>query len=342
MTKILLITFIIAILSYSCKTDFEINDEWQDITVVYSILNEAEEIHYIRIGKAFLGNYNAYEMAANSDSLLYNYELNVRLEEWKNTVKRKDFICEKIYIDKDTGIFANNNHYVYKTTGKLDKTANYKIIIEKPDGTIVSSEIALVGDFNINKPSIHAMEKVPLFTLSPYSIEWTSTAGGRLYSLEIFFHYIEITATDTLHKTLAWSNHPSKLSQTLTGGEKMSYDINGLQFQNFVKSNITSNENVIKRIPKQKTLDFKFYVGDDNLYTYLKISEPSSGLIQEKPAFTNINNGIGLFASRYFKYINGKTITDRTIDSLAKGQITKDLKFLPQADVTSYWSMYPE
>jgi len=55
----------------SCSTDVDINAPWKDITVVYGLLNQNDNIHYIKVNKAFLGDASAYEMAAISDSVNY-------------------------------------------------------------------------------------------------------------------------------------------------------------------------------------------------------------------------------------------------------------------------------
>ena len=40
-------------------------------------------------------------------------------------------------------------------------------------------------------------------------------------------------------------------------------------------------------------------VGSEDLNTYIKVNEPITGIVQKRPQFTNINNGIGIFSSRY-------------------------------------------
>ena len=68
--------------------------------------------------------------------------------------------------------------------------------------------------------------------------------------------------------------------------------------------------------------------GSDDLNTFIQVNAPSTGLIQDKPEFTNINNGLGIFASRYNKAPFGKYLNGHTLDELACGIYTKPLKFL--------------
>ena len=47
----------------SCKQKFNVNADWQDITIVYGILNQGDTLHYIKVTKAFLGPGDALQYA---------------------------------------------------------------------------------------------------------------------------------------------------------------------------------------------------------------------------------------------------------------------------------------
>jgi len=51
--KIILLLFSVFFLS--CETDFDVNAEWQDVTVVFGLLDPNNEDQLIKINKAFLG-----------------------------------------------------------------------------------------------------------------------------------------------------------------------------------------------------------------------------------------------------------------------------------------------
>jgi hypothetical protein len=59
----------------------------------------------------------------------------------------------------------------------------------------------------------------------------------------------------------------------------------------------------------------------------MEVTEPSLSLVQEKPAFTNIVNGIGLFSSRYMKSSDSLDISQLTKDELKVNPHTRDLGF---------------
>ncbi len=343
MRFLIFVVFLSVVLLPGCKTDFEINDDWQDITIVYGLLNASETTHYLRVQKAFLGNASAYDMAQYSDSILYQEGLNIYMRERKNGILKKTFdFNDTVKIPKDSGIFACDGHYVFKTTGALDVTAEYRIFIEKAGKPTVASSTTLLSSFIIQKPSTNEQDKISFYSSDPYTARWLTCDGGRVYSVAIDFSYWEITATDTVLKTLSWNDISSVIAPSLAFGQNLYLEIPGTSFLGYVGSMIKEDSQVISRVVKRKGVDFHFYVGNDNFNTYMQLSMPSTGIVQDKPSFTNIENGIGLFASRYSQSVYGKILTDKSIDSLADGQITHHLKFLDLSASTTYWSMTGE
>ena len=59
---------------------------------------------------------------------------------------------------------------------------------------------------------------------------------------------------------------------------------------------------------------------------FMDVNEPATGVVTERPSFTNINNGLGIFASKYEKSITGK-LTNGTVLELCWGGITSGFKF---------------
>ena len=68
-----LICFFLAVtLIFSCETDFDVNADWQEVTILYGLLDQNSEIQFIKINKAFLGRDDALGMASISDSSNFN------------------------------------------------------------------------------------------------------------------------------------------------------------------------------------------------------------------------------------------------------------------------------
>ncbi len=347
MKKILLLIIFIP-LFYSCSTDFDVNDEWQDVTIVYCLLNQNDSVHYAKVNKAFLGNQDAYEMAKHSDSLQYNSDISVTLERWeqgKSEASQIIYLEETTDIIKDTldiygnpGIFATDNNFIYKTNETLYDDSEYKLVITIPTkDEIVTSTTGLISKFTVLYPVLKRPPEIQFEKYNqPFNVKWQSAVNGRLYVLKIRFNYFEIENNDTIEKHIDWV-FPSQLSRNLREENDLADDmnqlVNGESFFEFVSQKIDENPNVT-RIAKD--LDFVFDVGGEELYTYIQVSKPSNSIAESKPEYTNIINGKGIFSCKFNKTIEHKELSPQSIDSLAYGKYTKDLRFVDHVGAFDY------
>ena len=60
-----------SILFLSCETEVDVNASWEDVTVVFGLLDQSQNEQYIRVNKAFLGSESAMNMASVADSINY-------------------------------------------------------------------------------------------------------------------------------------------------------------------------------------------------------------------------------------------------------------------------------
>ena len=340
------LTILIAatIILSQCKNDFEVNDNWKDISVVYGLLNSTDSIHYIRLSKAFLGDEDAYVMAQVSDSLIYP-NATVKIEERINGNLINTYNCVKVDTIREDGVFAKNN-IVYKTQATLstDPTAIFKLVIIA-NGKEITAETALIQNFTVfpisNPVSMSA-------TTNKLFISWNTPKMGRIFEPTVRFFYYDIistnsnTSTDTIKKYI---DIPlgSKTSTNKEGGETMSCELVGNSFLNEVANTLTYNPQLIKRVVAKGSIEVRISVGSDDMYTYIQVTQPSSGIVSERPAFSNISNGLGLFSSRFLKISPTikPELSSNTLDSLSKGIYTgpygKDLKFINKTATSTAW-----
>ena len=151
MKKIIFTFFTLAIGIVSCTTDFEINADWKDMTVVYGLLNQNDSVHYIKINKAFLGDGNALYMAQNPDSSSYGNNLEVKVEEWINNSQSNEWYLDTITIfNKVAGVFYGPKQMLYTFQTHLNENAEYRLYIKNTQtGKMVSSHTQLVHTFTI-------------------------------------------------------------------------------------------------------------------------------------------------------------------------------------------------
>lgn len=311
----------------SCSTDVDVIGEWKETMVVYGLLNPSDAVHYIKIGKAFLGEEDAFVMAQEYDSLYYSNDLEITLQRIKSGVLIETITLQKdASITKDSGTFSSPNQILYKTNQPIYGDSKYTLEITNTNtGNYTTASTFLVKDFTIDKPKTTESVNWNLIN-SDYKVKWQSAENGKLYQLTIRFNYTEEnTATQvTESKYIDWVFTPEESNNT-SAGEDMEVAIDGQSFYTFVASMIEPNGLVNRSIGK---LDFIITIAAEDFTTYMEVNQPSSGVLQEKPVFTNIENGIGIFSSRFEKTVSGLNMSTSSQDSLRFGSHTKNLGFL--------------
>ncbi|HBS87153.1 MAG: hypothetical protein A2W91_02960 [Bacteroidetes bacterium GWF2_38_335] len=345
MKKILfLLISLPVILINSCRTDFDVNAEWEDISVVYCLLNPKDSVHYVKVNKVFLGEMDAYEMAKYSDSVNYE-EATVVLEFYKDGMLEGSYQFVKTTdIVKEDGIFSTENNIIYKYSGMISSDGNYVLRINIPGKEEITAETNMISSLTVLNPQPGKRVNFAKYE-TPFITKWKSSKNARLYEIAIYFKYYEIKDGGTpVLKTIKWVQ-PSEQSKTAAGDEDMQQVINGQSFFNFVFATISAEEGYndpsIKRVIKRKTFTFEFVLGGEDLNTFIEVNRPSNGIVQEKPAFTNINNGIGVFSCRFNHSLVGLETFTGTIDSLHAGVITGGLNFMSEAETTVFWGNNP-
>lgn len=311
----------------SCSNDLVVLAPYKDIPVVYCILNPKDSTHYLRLEKSFLGEDNAYEMARETDSIYYP-GASVLLERWADGERKEQLALERVLNPvRNSGIFTNDPNYLYQLKAVIKTSSEYRLNISIPStGAAISAYTHTVTDFKVVKPE-GFKRSLPFSSYDNYqAVEWISAPYTRVYHLMLRFHYLEVKSSDTVYLTADW-NIGQFVSEDGSGGELMDTDILQRNFYKWLGNKLQVPGANIHRLADKKAIDFIFTVGGEELYTYMEIYKEDSGILKEKPVFTNITNGIGIFSSRFEKSVLGKALSDHSIDSLAYGIYTKNLRF---------------
>jgi hypothetical protein len=333
MTKLLTAALLLSVFFYSCKTDFDITADWQDITIAYGLLDPTDSAQYIKVNKAFLDQTTSALVIAKIADSLYYQNLNVELQQYKNGSLQQTIPLEKVdgnlegYV-KDSGIFSNAPNFLYKTKEPLDQSSSYTLLITESDnGKVISSSSEVINDFSVLRPT--PLTKVNFFPGAQYSVQWNSATDGKIYALTIRFYYLEVNAIDTTinqEKYVDWPVFTSIRSSSTIGGQLMESKIPGDAFYSYINSHIPEDPSVYRVAGH---FDFFFSVGGEELDTYNQVTIAQQGLTtgSVQPEYTNIDNGLGLFSSRFHKNILNVPIDGHTIDTLACSDATKHLRF---------------
>jgi len=291
-------------------------------------------VHYVRLEKSFLGKTDAYEMASHHDSIYYPNAI-VEMQRWQDLEPKETFFFNEIdSIPRDSGIFSYSSNKLYAAVKQLDSESEYELKIQIPStGKSISAKTHLMGPMSLQKPrrNPNTVTTVSFVSADPLEIDWTSAKNARIYLLQLNFHYLEVYGLDSVPKTATW-RIAHYYSEHGDGGEKMEAIVNRTAFYRWLGNKLTVPESGFKRIALKSSLDITFTIGAEELYTYLEIYDPDQGFFKDKPVYTNISDGIGLFSARDDQVYAGYGLSFQSIDSLAHGQYTKELRFVDSTD----------
>lgn len=294
-------TLITAIIFTSCETDIKTNAEYKDMTIVYGLLDPTDTDHYIKINKGFIGDASAYDLANDANN--YNYAdgaISVKIEEYKPSgVYVGEYKLDRVVNDipKDNGIFDNTTNVLYKfTEANLNEDNTYKLSIYN----IALQKTVTAETDIVELPYVNNFNEIKLRDQSGASLLYTFTVIpsenlGRIKA-EFIFNYTEFytNGADSIEKSIRIPMG-EELATNLHGNN-LSFDITGNTLFSAIESQIpTTTANLYKRKINNATVEFT--VAGIDLSTYMSVNDPSIGS-QNKPDFTNITNGLGLFSSR--------------------------------------------
>jgi len=330
---------------YSCKTDIDLIGDYQVTPIVYGLLDQSDSIHYIKINKTFLGRGNALDMAQVSDSSYFENVVATISEVLPNgTVSRVWELRDTLVDNRNTNgvFFAPEQKLYYFTTTtfqnnpatSLQPNATYNLNVIINDGEyIVTGETELVRDVTISSPSAQSSWIFRGNQNDYRSVPFTWTKGnGKRYNLNLEFHYRETDVNDVeTDKFFRWNVGEVFANST----NNVAIVANGELFYQLVRNNIPVDNSIVKR--EQIYFLITLVAGAEEFDNYIAANQPSTSLAQNKPSYTNLEGGIGLFSSRYtirtIKYFinpsfqNWRSLDQRSTKELCEGQYSGLLGF---------------
>ncbi|MBW6460130.1 MAG: DUF4249 family protein [Bacteroidales bacterium] len=316
------------IVTPGCEEDFDMNAPYQDITVVFGLVDPSEDTIFLKINKAFLGEGNALIMAQIQDSSSYVNGLQAVIEEWENNTMMRSYTMDTITIkDKESGIFYNPFQIIYYTPYQPNTSREYRLKIQVKDKE-VTGKTTLVRNFSIIRPSAGSA----FIMFKPGNegeVRWNSALNGRRYEVMIRFKYKEVflDSPDTVFRNIDWAMGTRKSINT-SGGEEMFIQYKNNSFYAIINNRVPYEDPAKEaRVAARYTnnVDFFVAVAAEELNTYMEVNEPSNSIIQDRPDFTNITNGLGIFSSRYLN-IREKKIHPETLQDIRT--LAPELKFV--------------
>jgi hypothetical protein len=342
-----IIFFLLIIVSaLGCNTDFSVNGEYQETPIIHMLLDPNDEFHFLKVNKTFLGEGNANTYATVPDSSYFDVVVATIEEVVGGNVVDSWVLKDTIIENKNPGLFYYPEQKLYYfQDNDLNEDALYRLNIDIDNGKhVVTGQTSLVQDVSITFPGElqqigFAESNVAVNGYRSQSMTF-SKGTGAVFSGEIHFEYKEQTASGTETKTIRW-NLGSMSEEDITVSTP-SFTASGEVFYELVRNSVPVDGNVIRRWPY--AFDLRITAGSEDLQTYMLVNEPTSSLAQNKPTFSNVNGGLGIFSARttisQYKlqdppspaspFIRG--LNTQSTKELCEGQYTFNLDFCSDHD----------
>ncbi|MEQ9262805.1 MAG: hypothetical protein RLP14_06560 [Owenweeksia sp.] len=312
-----ILTLVVALFIFSCDNELSINSEWKDITVVYGLLDPTLDTNFIRIERGYLGSEPARNSYEKPDSLYYDEnEITVTLN-WYNiddNNNRGELVSSRelkpdytIRSLNDDGPFTTEGYRVYPVISPDIPVSNefeYELIVDKANGSPqVTATTRVLETFEINIPR----DLVDGINFRG-TLGWENSEGRIfLYQPRYYFYYKEFNLTtkeseikEILYKYQDVPRKNTDIDFELALGTDA--------FYSYIANRIDTDPDVLRFF---ESMRFEVWAADENLTTYMNLKKPSSGINQNRPDFTNVENGAGIFASRLKVSIEGAKLDDR-------------------------------
>ena len=331
---------VISLLTVGCDNELDVAADWKEVAIVYGALNPNQTKNYVRIQRAFLDDkQGAFSFVNNQDSLYFD-TLTVTVDEFVNNAYSRTFTLKKVNgndvgIAKDTGVFYNDKNILYELEGDIKASMfatdyEYRLNIKNPiTGYECTATTPSVGQAEVFSPinetggTIYITASEGHFVI----VKFQEGKHARAYRVDMDIYIEEFkldNPTEVELKTIKWPLVSLGNTKGLNGFASAEYQISSAGFFSALQQNLEVDPTVGRRLVN---FDFTFYGISDDFNTFLSVSKPSITIVQKKPEFTNIENGLGIFASRNIRKYENRNFNSVVIGALKQSEQTSDLGF---------------
>ncbi len=333
-----MLTLIISLVG--CNEDVNLNADFEETAIIYGLLDQSENIHFIKINRAFIGPGSSIDIAKIPDSSYFkNVEATITEQGGLNrTWNLKDTLVE----NKDqNGIFYAPEQKLYyfdtKTT-PLNAACTYKLTVTIDKGLssefIVTGQTQLVSNLSLQSSSTFKLALVD--NSNGYRASNLNINSGTAKTVNASFNMIvnEFIGSNYDSIFIPWNINEIDAGTSTN----MSINFNGQTFYEVIKNGVTNNSAITKR--NLKALKVILTGGSSDLHNYILVNKPSSSISQSKPTFTNLtinsskNKVVGLFSAR--QSITYYIPFQKTGDSYFRLLDTKSTEELCSGTYTTY------
>lgn len=340
---------LIIVLFSSCETDVDLIQSYEPNSFIFGLLDQHVDTQFVRVNKAFLGTLSIEEMAAIGDSINYNpgdLQVEINLKSYFNLQGRiiadrdTTIVLEELQRSKQTGIFNNDDYTVFYATTPFPQEENnvnvdYELkVTNLRTGKIITGKTQLVKDARLTRPNPNS-SLVSFTQLTPdgyllqqtFEVEWTSTVNAVKHEVYMRFFYDEITlstndtVTNSFDYFVGTTENPGG-----NPGIKMFASLSPTNFYRAIGQRLETKTGIQRIRPR---VQIYMIIANQDFSLYVDASEPSNDINQNKPTYSNLSNGLGIFGARNNSFVTIRDLqfNQGSLELLISLESTRDLSF---------------
>lgn len=318
---------------FSCRNDFTLEGDYQDLPVAYAFLDAEDERHFVRVEKAFLqAGGNAETNAGIPDSIYYGAnDATVILENLRSNqsteLERVD--AERFGLNREDGVFATSPNILYFVNDSdlpLNGGDDIRLTIQRPGQTDAVATTSLIDVIEISRPT--EMVRIDRYTQN-LVMSWSKEAGAAVYDITIFFDIREFYPADASRNRdirLEWPVAVSFVPADQTSERLVRFDVSHEAFYQFIGNNLESRDDVVRRF---LNFDLRIAAAGQEVLDRRSLEGANAGLTssQSLPRYSNLLGGLGTITSNTSTFREDIIIDGTSLDTLREGVYTRDLGF---------------
>ncbi|MDD4644780.1 MAG: hypothetical protein PHY99_02205 [Bacteroidales bacterium] len=321
MTKILFAALTLLLICSGCETDIDVIHEADPTPIVYCILNQDSTTQYLRLSRSYLTDQGNIPIG-EPDSVLFSRATKVAIEEMIGGEVTNRMFFTPFDVVKDSGFFPVREHWVYRAKFKVKPDTDYRLVIYMDEyDKIVYSTCYSVGNFDILNPLYPEVRAIHMLPDHNLNFLWTKSNNAAVYQIGFLMHYLEIGEDQAVEKKILIPL--SYIFYLESTDNRFSYSINSVKFYQYLAKSLVADPLVLRKF---LSLDALIISGGQELGYYINMQENDQ--IFSMADYSNIQSGVGVFSSKVIRKIDGFSLTEQSIDTLAYGKLTNNLNFV--------------
>jgi len=297
--------------------------EGEIVPVVYAIFDASDSTHTVRLSKSFADEMSVEKMIQNPGRLYYD---SPRITMVKNSTSQSYSFQLNEFHPRSQGYFPDFPNPIYQLEQKFDP-GMYTLRIDPGDGTepiLVSTY--LISDLVVAYPS-QATKRIYFYD-DPVSFIWFPSSYA--YSYEIAFTLIyeeKHQLNGLLTKSTTYSRRIFE-EELEWMQDRFKAQIYSDPIYAYFGMQLHTDEFVDYRKPIELILTIS--TADQDLTQFLSSKSPDVDIRLATEG--NLDNAIGIVASKFSRKFPNMQLSPKAMDSLRGGRFTKDLKFVNNSE----------